>query len=296
MDTIVGMRTFVAVARQRSFTAGAKQLEISTKLASKYVRQLEEKLGAQLFHRTTRSVTLTETGEAYFTRCVPLLEQFDELEGVVQTRQSTLAGSIRITAPTGFGSTHLVDAVSHFQPLHPDVTIQLQLADHYVPVVEEGFDLAIRFGPLNDSSLVARKLMDMRMVVAASPDYISRVGEPQRPADLSRHNCLQMRINADQSPWPFCVEGEPVSVRVSGSFHANSPKAIAQMGATGLGIVFCPYYAIKPYVETGKLRILFEEQEATVISLYAVYPQSRHLSARVRALIDHLVETFKSGV
>ena len=158
MDTIKCMETFVAVATNESFTKGAKQLAISTKLASKYVQQLEVKLGTQLFYRTTRSVTLTDTGKAYFERCVPLLDQFDELEGIIQKRQSELAGSIRITAPTGFGSKELVKAVAQFQLVHPKVMIDLQLADHVVSIIEEGFDLAVRFGKLEDSTLIARKL------------------------------------------------------------------------------------------------------------------------------------------
>lgn len=165
MDTIEGMRTYVAVAGQKSFTAGAKQLGISTKLASKYVRQLEERLGAQLFNRTTRSVTLTETGQAYFERCVPLLDQLDELEGLVQERQAELAGPIRITAPTAFGSSKLVDAIRPFQLEHPKVSIDLHLSDQWISLIERGFDLAVRFGALADSSLIARKLLSMRVVV-----------------------------------------------------------------------------------------------------------------------------------
>lgn len=288
MDTIEGMRVFVAVTRQRSFTAGAKQLEISTKLASKYVRQLEERLEAQLLHRTTRSVVLTETGEAYFTRCVSLLEQFDELEGLVQTKQSELAGTIRIAAPTGFGSTHLVDALSSFQLQHPNVTVQLQLADHNVSIVEEGIDLAIRFGPLHDSSLIARKLIDMRLVVIASPDYLRQHGEPKDPHGLSTHNCLVRTKGTDPMHWDFCIDGEMVSIKVSGSFHSNNPRAVARMSSLGLGIGMCPLYAAQPHLENGELQVLFENEEADVMSLYAVYPPSRHLTARVRALIDHL--------
>ena len=189
MDTIDGMRTFVAVSRQNSFTAGAKMLGVSTKLASKYIGQLETRLDAQLFHRTTRSVTLTETGQAYLERCIPLLEQFDELEDLVQERQSELAGTIRLTAPTAFGSTELVNALRPFQIQHPKVSIDLHLSDQRVAIIEEGFDLAIRFGELEDSSLIARKLMNMRIVVFASPHYLAQKGEPIHPNGLLTHNC-----------------------------------------------------------------------------------------------------------
>ena len=294
MDTIVGMRTFVAVARQQSFTTGAKTLDISTKLASKYVRQLEEHLGAQLLHRTTRSVTLTETGKTYFDRCVQLLDQFDELEGLVQERQSELAGPIRITAPTGFGSTQLVEVLKPFQAANPKVSIDLHLSDQHVALVEEGFDLAIRFGDLVDSNLIARKLITMRGVYIASPDYLAKYGEPIHPEALLMHNCLIQRSSHDPHHWIFNVDGKRVSYSVNGSFQANSPLAIARMAVGGLGIGMCPMYVVEPFIRDGSLNVIFEDNEATAFNLYAVYPPSRHLTARVRALIDHLAEVISN--
>lgn len=292
MDTLEGMRVFVAVADQQSFTRGAKRLGMSTKLASKYVRQLEEHLGAQLFNRTTRRVTLTDTGRAYRERCVPLLDQLDELEDVVRARQSALDGSIRITAPTGFGSRELVQALEPFQRAHPNVSIQLQLSDHHVAIIDEGIDLAVRFGALKDSSLVARKLMDMRVVVIASPAYLAKHGRPDHPSALATHNCLLQLTAADPTTWTFAIDGEEMSVRVNGSFRANSPRAVAYMAAGDMGIGRCPYYTAKPFLERDALEILFEEQEANATTLYAVYPPNRHLTARIRALIEHLAAWF----
>ena len=292
MDTLQGMRVFVAVADQQSFTRGARRLGMSTKLASKYVRQLEERLGAQLFNRTTRRVSLTETGRAYRERCVPLLDQFDELEDVVQARQSELAGSIRITAPTGFGSRELVQAIEPFQRANPKVSIQLQLSDHHVGIIDEGIDLAVRFGDLRDSSLVARKLMDMRLVVIASPAYLEEHGRPDHPNALATHNCLLQLTTADPTTWTFVIDDEAIAVRVSGSFRANSPRAVAYMAAGSLGIGRCPYYTAKPFLEQNTLEILFAEREVDATTLYAVYPPNRHLTARIRALIDHLADWF----
>ena len=293
MDTIDGMRTFVAVARLKSFTAGAKPLGISTKLASKYVRQLEQRLGAQLFNRTTRSVNLTETGRAYLERCVPILDQLDELEGLVQERQSELAGPIRVTAPTAFGSHELVDALAAFQLKHPKVSIDLHLSDQRVAVIEEGFDLAIRFGQLEDSSLMARRLLSMRVVVFASPDYLTKNGNPAHPQALLSHNCLLQKTSSDPEHWKFRINGSLQSIRVSGSFCANSPRAIAKMAAGGTGIGMSPLYVVEPYIKRGELTLLFEEMEGTVFGLYAVYPPSRQLTARIRALIDHLAMTYE---
>lgn len=294
MDTIEGMRTFVAVAGQESFTGGAKRLGISTKLASKYIARLEERLGAQLFHRTTRSVTLTDTGRAYLQRCVPVLDQIDEMEDVVQDRQSELAGPIRITAPTGFGSRELVEAIGPFQRAHPKVLVDMRLSDQHVAIIDEGIDLAIRFGALRDSSLVARKLMDMRLIVVASPGYLAEQGDPAHPQALATHNCLLPLTAADVSNWKFRIDGEQIAIAVDGSFKANSPRAIVHMAAAGLGIGRCPYYPAKPFLESGALKILFQDQEPDPTGLYAVYPPSRHLTARIRALIDHLAIWFSS--
>lgn len=288
MDTIEGMRTFAAVAAKQSFTAGAKRLGISTKLASKYVRQLEERLGAQLFHRTTRSVTLTQTGHAYFERCRPLLDQFDELEGLVQERQSELAGMIRMTAPTGFGSTHLVHALQPFQHANPNVHVDLHLSDHHVAVIEEGFDIAIRFGKLKDSTLVAKKLLDMRVICCVSPAYINAHGEPSKPADLVHHNCLLQTTSTQSDHWAFQTKGHMNSVPISGNFRANSPMAVANMAASGAGVGRVPKYIAQPYIDDGRLVVLFEDSEIDPIQLFAVYPPGRHLTARIRAVIDHL--------
>jgi DNA-binding transcriptional LysR family regulator len=295
MDTIKCMNAFVAVASQHSFTKGANQLGVTTKLASKYVQQLEQHLGAQLFNRTTRSVTLTDIGRAYVERCAPLLDQFDELEGLVQARQSKLAGPIRITAPTGFGGKELVEAIKSFQLAHPEVDIDLFLSDQLVPIVDGGFDLAIRFGELKDSSLIARKLLNMRVVVVASPDYLEKYGEPKHPNALVTHNCLTRSAMTDPEQWTFLINKQRESFRVSGNFRANSPRAVAHMAVSSMGIGRCPLYTVQQHIENGDLKVLFQENEASSIGLHAVYPPNRHLTARIRAFIDHLVESYSES-
>ena len=292
MDTIDGMRTFIAVAKQKSFTGGAKQLGISTKLASKYIAQLEQKHGALLFHRTTRSVTLTETGQAYFVRCVPLLEQFEELEDVIQHRQSALSGTVRLTAPTAFGSTKLVDALAPFLAKHPKINVELNLSDQYVAIIDEGVDVAVRFGPLKDSTLIAKKLMDMRIVFFASPEYLKRNGKPRHPRALATHNCLLQTSQNDPENWKFKEDGNTFTVNVSGDFASNSPRAVTQMASQGLGIGMGPQYVTEPYVKDGSLQLLFEPYEASILELNAVYASNRHLPARIRALLDHLALSF----
>ncbi|WP_435660721.1 LysR family transcriptional regulator [Leisingera caerulea] len=295
MDKLDCMRTFAAVAAQSSFTGGARQVGISTKLASKYVARLEEQLGAQLLNRTTRKVTLTDTGRAYLERCLPLLDQFDELEDVVQLRQQELAGPVRITAPTGLGSRELVEALHPFQQAHPKVAVELVLSDRHLPILEEGVDLAIRFGALRDSTLVARKLCSMRRVVVASPEYLAAHGEPAEPEALATHNCLLLTTAPQPDVWAFGRGSGAGTITVGGSFRANSPRAVAHMAAGGLGIARCPYYTALPFLQDGRLQVLFEKQETDPITLYAVYPPSRHLTARIRALIDHLAAHFGPG-
>ena len=288
MDVITGMKTFAAVAAHASFTEGARQVGISTKLASKYVGQLEERLSAQLFNRTTRNVTLTDAGRSYYDRCLPLIEQFDELEGLVQKSQTELAGHIRITAPTGFGSTHLVDMLHPFQLAHPKVIIELHLSDSNMSLIDDGLDLALRFGELKDSTLSARKLLDMPIVGAASPEYFKKYGYPKTPADLSDHCCLMQTIGTQKDHWEFKGPDGLYAVPVSGSFRADSPHAIANMAVKGHGIGRMPLYTARPFVESGQLELLFDGKDAKVIGLHAVYPPSRYLTARIRAVIDHL--------
>ncbi|WP_413702405.1 substrate binding domain-containing protein [Psychromonas sp. KJ10-10] len=215
---------------------------------------------------------------------------------MVQKRQSELAGSIRITAPTGFGSKELVKAIAKFQLQNPKVMIDLQLADHVVSIVDGGFDLAIRFGKLEDSTLIARKLLDMRIVVTASPSYLLKHGEPMHPSELSTHNCLLQMTIKEPTNWPFIIDKELKSYRVQGSFHANSPRAITQMAIAGVGIARSPYYAVAPHINDGTLQLLFADKEATKVGLYAVYPPNRHLTAKIRALIDFLVEFYAQEI
>jgi len=293
MDTLVGMETFIAVAKQKSFTGGARVQGISTKLASKYVARLESKLGAQLLHRTTRSVTLTETGKVYFDRCVTILDQFNELEGVIQAKQSELAGPIRIAAPTSFGSNELVKALNIFKKNNPRVSIDLQLSDHRISIVEDGFDLAIRFGDLEDSTLIARKLLNMNVVVFSTPEYLERYGIPKHPEALSTHDCFIFSSSVDPMHWKFRHGRRMFAVPVRGSFRSNSPEAIVKMVLSGAGIGRVPVYLLEEYLKSGEVVILFENLQTNDFALNAIYPPSRHLTSRIRALINHLVNYFK---
>jgi molybdate transport repressor ModE-like protein len=292
MDRIDTMRAFAAVAQEGSFTAAARKLGMSTRLVSKYVAQIESRLGVQLLGRTTRSVSLTDVGTAYLERCRPLLEEFDELDAAVQERHAALSGPVRIAAPTGFGSAQLPEALCSFMTLHPKVTIELRLSDTRVALVEEGIDLAVRIGRLHDSALVVRKLADMPMIVCASPRYLAARGRPDHPTALATHDCLVDVNHQNPMSWRFRKDGREEAVRVSGSCVANSPAAIAAFAIGGMGVARCPRYVVETALRDGRLETLFPDYRAEELGLYALYPPNRHLTARVRALIDHLARAF----
>lgn len=295
VDTIDGMRAFCAVAVEDSFTGGARRLGLSTRLVSKYVRQLEERLQVQLFNRTTRSVSLTDVGRAYFQRASALVEQFDEVEAAVQDRHGTPAGRIRMTAPTSFGEDRLPAMLAPFLEKYPDIRVDLDLSNRNYSLVEEGFDLAIRIGSPPDSTMMARRLAAMRVVTCATPEYLDQYGRPADPLALATHNCI-VDTNIGAAPtWPYRVGGRTVSVRVSGQFYVNTPRAACEMALQGLGITLCPYYVAGPFVESGALEVLFADQEYYDFGVYALYPHNRHLTGRIRLLVDHLAGCMGTG-
>lgn len=288
MDKIETMRAFVAVAREQSFTAAGKRLGLSTKLVSKYVRELEAGLKTQLFNRTTRSVSLTDVGAAYLERCRLILEQIDDLDSLVRERQGALAGPIRLTAPTGFGSTRLTEALIPFLRRHPEVELDMKLTDNRIALVEEGLDLAIRIGTLRDSSLIARKLADMPLVLCAAPDYLRRHGRPRAPEALATHTCLVDSNQMERNVWRLRFGEKEHVVRLNGAVQSNSPGALAQMAVGGLGIARSPLYAVEAALADGRLERILPDYDTDAFGVYALYPPNRHLTRRLRALIDHL--------
>ncbi|MEP2704200.1 MAG: LysR family transcriptional regulator [Roseibium sp.] len=288
MDKIETIRAFIAVAQEGSFTGAGRRLGISTKLVSKYVQQLETLLQTQLFNRTTRSVSLTDVGAAYLERSRPILEQMDDLDSLVKERQTALAGPIRLTAPIGFGSTRLTQALIPFLREHKDVEIDMKLSDNRVALVEEGFDLAIRIGALRDSTLIAKKLSDMPLILCASPEYLNEHGRPQDPQALATHICLADSNQVEVNVWRFHAKQKEHVVRLNGAIQANSPGALSQMAMGGLGITRAPLYAIDAALEDGRLEHVLPGFQLEVFGVYALYPPNRHLTRRVRSLIDHL--------
>lgn len=292
MDRIEMMRVFIAVARHGGFTKAASELGMAVQTVSKYVKCLEDNLKVQLFDRTTRNVTLNETGTCYFDRCNDLLEQFNETESSIRAMHTSPQGKIRISAPTSFGELHLIPALAKFQIKYPEIYVDLDLSDKRVSLVAEGFDLAIRIGQLDDSSMIARKLNQTRISVFASPDYLKKYGMPSHPKDLKQHNCLiNLNIRFGKN-WPFIIDGEQIHIEVSGNYHGNTVGSLKKMVVSGQGIGMCPYYALSEDIVAGKIVTLFEQYEALTFGIYAIYPQKQHLSKRVRTLVDFLLVQF----
>ncbi len=293
MNVLEAMRIFSAVAAEGSFTRGSERAGVSVQTASKTIKALEERLGAQLFDRNTRSVGLNATGRAYLERCDSLLAEFDELESSVQIEHRELKGPIRLSAPTAFGERYLTDALCTFLDANPNITVDLSLNNRRVALIEEGFDLALRIGDPSDSSLVARRLAPMRVVVCAAPEYLQKYGTPEVPEDLRDHRCVLDSNFGTERQWPFLRNGEMFRVPIDGPLTANSPAATRRFALSGLGLAMCPMYVVGPDLVAGKLKLVLEPYEAYDFGVYALYPHRRHLSARVRALVDHLAANFR---
>lgn len=292
MDTITGMRTFCAVANAASFVKAAKMLGISPALTSKYVGQLEERLGVQLLNRTTRSLSLTESGRAYLTSAERLVSEFDEIEATVQECQNSPRGEIIVSAPKAFGESQLIKAVAEFLKTYPDIAIDLRLTDRFVDIVDEGIDVAVRVGSLKDSSLIARKLSSVKIFLSATPQYLEQNGTPLEPSDLEQHSCIDDANFQGGQMWPFVVNGEKITVKAKGRFRANSAKAAREIALSDLGIVMCPDHIVEADIAAGRLIMLLQDYNAFDLGLYAVYPHNRHLAVKVRVFVDFLAKWF----
>ena len=289
MDRLHAMLAFRAVADTGSFSAAGRALGRSKTVISKLVADLEGHLGARLLNRTTRSVSLTEVGRQYHARCVQLLADLDEMEGIAREAQASPRGHLRLAGPQTYGELYLVPALGAFADLHPGISVELTLTDRFVDLVEERFDLGIRIADLPDSTLVARRLADMRLVVCAAPSYLAAHGHPVEPQDLARHECIIDTNFRQPWLWPFGTDGTRSTVRVAGRFSVNSARAACDLAVAGAGIVMTPNFVADPHLSAGRLLPLLTAHASPPRGIYAVYPHPRHVARRLRALIDFLV-------
>ncbi|WP_336096709.1 LysR family transcriptional regulator [Roseovarius sp. CH_XMU1461] len=285
MDRIDGMQSFVAVVESGSFAAAGQRLGISNKLVSKRVAQLETQLGMTLLHRTTRSMSLSHEGERYLEGARRVLAELEQLEAEFDTSEG-LKGIVRVAAPITYGDTAVANAANRFVEQHPNVTVELDLSDHYVDLAKGGFDIAIRIGNLSDSSLIVRKLGETHMKVVAAPSYIEKHGTPAHPAELSDHTCIRDANNPDPNRWPFQIEGQTIQVPVSGPFLANSPPACLAPTRAGRGIFICPDVFLGDDLETGRLVQLFPEFRSRTLPIQSVQLPSAFRKPRVKAFVE----------
>jgi DNA-binding transcriptional LysR family regulator len=296
VDRLFAMNVFAKVVEHGSFARAAERLAISTSAASRQVAELEAHLGARLLHRTTRRISLTESGQAFYERCVQLLADLEEAESAAAASAAEAKGTIRLTCSTHFGVRHLAPAIAAFLAGHPRVKFDVSLSERIVDLVEEGYDLAVRIGQPGGQNLVARRLWQTRIVACASPGYLARHGTPRSPEDLAGHACLTYEYLALRNTWRFRDErGRERAVRVAGPLHANNGGLLAAAAVQGLGIAFEPDFIVAPDLEAGRLRPVLEAFEAPVSDVYAVYPSRRHLSAKVRAFVEFLAARWSAA-
>jgi len=291
MDRLAGMRVFTQVVDSGSFAKAANHLGLSTSAASRQISDLETHLQTRLLNRTTRRVSLTESGRAFYGRAVELLADLEEAEREASSAAAVPRGTIRLTAAVTLGVRHLAPLISAFLARHPGVAFDVSLSDRIVDLVEEGFDLGVRVGAVGAESLAARRLGETRLLVCASTGYLAAHGTPQVPEDLAGHNCFTYEYVSPREHWRFRdPAGRERAVRVKGNLHSNNGELHAEAAAGGVGIALEPDMILMPYVRAGRLVPLLGEFLPPPMPIYAVYASRKHLSAKVRLFVDFLVE------
>ena len=293
LDRLLAMTVFVKVVEQGSFARAAERLHMSTSAVSRHVAELEAHLDTRLLNRTTRRISLTESGQAYFERALHLLADLEETEAAVSSSTVTPRGTIRLTCSTSFGVPHLAPAIGAFQARYPDVRFDISASSRFVDLVEEGLDLAIRIGDLGNPNLIARKIGSMRLITCASPEYLKRKGTPKHPDDLAKHNCFTYEYAPEKNQWRFQDrQKNEIKVRIDGSVHANNGEMLAAIAVAGAGLALEPDFIVEPLLESGALVEILKSFRPVPYNIYAVYPSRRHLSAKVRTFVDFLATRF----
>ena len=282
-----GVNEFVAVAETESFTRAAKRLEVSTAQVSRQISALEARLSTRLFYRTTRRVSTTEAGQIYYQHCRQILDALEQAERSMTNMQLVPQGRLRLTAPVTYGEKSIAPLVNDFVLRYPELDVEMKLTNQQLDLVAEGYDLAVRLGKLDDSSLMARRLASRTLYVCASPAYLAVHGTPHSLSELEQHNCLQGNLGY----WRFQDAGHPRNVRIRGNVRCDSGRALLDAALKGVGIVQLPDYYVGPALEAGTLIPLLTHYQEDDDGIWAVYPHNRHLSPKVRMLLDYFVDS-----
>lgn len=295
-DGVSELAFFVLLARASSLSAAARELAITPPAVSKRLMLIEQRLGVRLMNRSTRRLSLTAEGETYLARARDILDAIRDMEESVSGGAGDTRGLLRVNATLGFGRTVIAPLISLFAARHPDVEVQLQLSDRAIDLVEDAYDLGIRFGELPDARVNARKILSNRRFLCASPAYIRRHGAPQSPEELAQHRCILHRQNDDAyASWRLHKGRKQVTVKVRGAVSSNDGDVVLGWALDGHGILQRSEWDLAKYLDSGRLQLVLPDYALPPADLYAYYPSRRHLPARVRALIDFLVAQLRSG-
>ncbi len=294
MERLAEMMTFAKVVETRSFSAAAQALHTSKSLVSKQISSLERALGVRLLNRTTRRMSLTEIGAAYYEHCARIAQEIDAASQTVTQLQAEPRGVLRITSPVIFASLHLAPALRTFLRQYDQVEVELNASDRVVDMVDEGYDLAIRITDQPPPNMVARKIAPVRWVTCASRDYLERHGTPQTPQELRDHQCLIYQgIPALRSGWRYRIGNKEVALQLAGKCRVNNSEVLLQLALNGEGIILFPTYIVGRYLKSGHLQQILPDSEANPDSfLYLLYQPNRYMQPKVRAFIDHLMAHF----
>ncbi len=292
MDTLTAMRLYCAVVENGSLAAASRSLGISPSVVSKQLSRLEDRLGARLLNRTTRRISVTEVGSAYFDRCKRIVADVDEAEAAVSLSHMAPRGLLKITAPTTFAHRHVTPHLPQFIELYPEVSVQVQVNDRIADLVDEGLDLAIRIAHLKDSSLIARRLAPNHRSIVATPDYLKRRGIPECPDDLLEHDLVTWGDGNPINDWHFVVNGREQVIRTRSTVTINNGDSILAAVLAGGGLAMLASFMTGEYVQSGRLLPVLDEFVREDVPIYAVYPSTRHLSPKVRAFVDFLARTY----
>lgn len=288
------LQLVVELARAGGMSAAARQLDVTPAAVSKRLAQIEARLGVRLFNRSTRRLSLTAEGEVYLESARRILDEIEDLDQLIASRQDSPRGRLKVNAPLGFGRSYIAPAIAEFAQKYPDVTLQLQLTDSPADFVRDAFDVAIRFGDLPDTRLIARKIAPNRRLVCASPGYLKTHGVPTTPHDLARHQCIVLRQNEDAySLWRFTKGRRSETVKVRGALSSNDGEVTLTWGLAGLGILQRAEWDLARYLRSGRLVRVLEDYALPQADIYAVFPERHHLSVKVRIFVDFLVGYFQ---
>ena len=294
MDRLEAMDIFVRIVDAGSFSAVARELGTTQPTISKQITALETRLKTRLLSRSTRSLSLTESGTAYYERCRRILEDVRAAEGALGLLQSSLTGVLHVNGSIALGQLFLTPLLLEFQRTYPELTVELTLNDRYIDLVEEGVDVAVRMGRLADSNLVARRLGLTRRVLVATRDYLDRHGTPRAPADLERHNCLLYAYLSTGNEWVFRGPQSDLRVQAHGNFKANNGHAIRDAMLAGVGAALVPDWLVHEEIKSGEVIQLMPELAPAPLEVNAVYPSGRHVSTKLRTFVDFLQQRFKA--